>query len=86
MKPFTLKSGDSVNRQTKKMPNEKLKTFYNDTKEFWILKHGITKCTPHQINVILLESWDTFKLSYKKSSRTALKILTLIPSDFSTNT
>ena len=52
----------------KKQPNDnglnsKLKSIYNVAKSAWMLKYGTTKFSPHHMKSILVEAWDTFKMS-----------------------
>ena len=70
IQPFILKAGDYVNDQPNDNgPNAKLKSLYNEMKSAWMLKYSMTKFLPHHMESILVEEWDTFKVSYKKLIR-----------------
>ena len=61
---FVLKSGNSINNQTKdNEPNAKLESLYNVTKSAWMLKYGMKKFLTHHMNYALMEAWDSFKVS-----------------------
>ena len=64
IQPFVLKSGDSINDQPNdNVPNDKLKYLYNVANIAWMLKYGTIKFSPHHMNSILVEAWDSFKIS-----------------------
>ena len=85
IQPFVLKSGNSTNDQTNDIgPNSKLKSLYNVANSKWLVNYVTTKCSPHCMNSVLVESWDAFKVSVGNIIRdTFLKImlLPLIPPD-----
>ena len=42
-------------------------------KAAWMLKYGRIKCLPHHMNYILVEVWDSFKVSDGNAIRYSLK-------------
>ena len=67
---YLQKAGNSNNDQTNDhVPNEKLKSLYNEVKASWMLKYGTTKFLLHHMNYILVEAWDAFKISDRKIIR-----------------
>ena len=87
---FIPKAGDSVNDQPNgNGPNTKLKSLYNDLNYAWIMKYGMKMFLPQHMNSILVESWDTFKVSYREVIREIFvknKLLPLISTGLTTNT
>ena len=64
IKPLVLKVGDPINNHPNdNVPNYKLKSLCNVTKDVLILKYGTTKFLPRHMNSVLVEAWDTFKVS-----------------------
>ena len=62
--PFILKAGDSINDQLNENgPNSTLKALYDISKAKWILNYGTTRFQPHNMNSVLVEAWDAFKVS-----------------------
>ena len=86
---YLQKAGNSNNDQTNDhVPNEKLKSLYNEVKASWMLKYGTTKFLLHHMNYILVEAWDAFKISDRKIIRYRFvkkKILPLISQNLTTN-
>ena len=63
IQPFILKAGDSINDQPNNNgPNSTLKALYNRSKAKCMVKYGTTRFQPHQMNAVLVESWDAFKV------------------------
>ena len=51
-----LKAGDYVNYQPNYYgPNMKLKNFYGNSRMNWMRHHGTIKCTPANMNSVLVE-------------------------------
>ena len=90
IQPFILKAGDYINDQPNdNRPNSKLKAFYNITKAKWMLKYGNTRFKPHHRNSVLVETWETFKVSSGNIIRDGFaktRLLPLIPPNITTNT
>ena len=64
IQPFVLKSGNYINSQPiDNVPNAKLKSIYNVVKSMCMLKCGTKRFSPHHMNSILVEAWDSFKIS-----------------------
>ena len=62
--PFILKAGDSINDQPNDNgPNSTLKALYNRSKAKWVVKYGTTRIQHHQLNAVLVEAWDSFKVA-----------------------
>ena len=80
MQPFVLKAVNSINYQPKdNLPNSKLKSLYNKEKTEGIIKYGTTKFLPRQMKSILVEAWDTFKVSPGKVIRDSIAKTKLPP-------
>ena len=78
IQPFLLKVGNNINDQNNdNVPNAKLKSLYNMAKSVWMLKYGATKFSPHQMKSVLVEAWDTFKVSDGKIIRDSFKKMLL---------
>ena len=61
--PFVLKSGKYGNYQTNDNgTNAKLKSLYNGSKSFCMLKYGMKNILPHHMKSILVKSWDSFNV------------------------
>ena len=90
IQPFVLKSGNSINNQTKyNDPIVKLKSLYNVVKSVWMLKYGTKTFSPHHMNSVLVESWDAFKMSAGNIIRDSFaktKLPPLRPNNLTTNT
>ena len=70
------------------MPNAKLKSLYNVEKSVWMMKYGTTKFSPNNMNFVLVESWDAFKMSAGNIIRDSFakpKAPPFIPTDLTTN-
>ena len=89
IQPFVLILGDPINDQPKdNVPNVKLKSLYNMEKSSWILKYAMKKFLPHYMKSVLIESWDTFKVSagnIVKGNFAKTNLLPLISTDLTTN-
>ena len=63
IQPFVLKSGKYGNYQTNDNgTNAKLKSLYNGSKSFCMLKYGMKNILPHHMKSILVKSWDSFNV------------------------
>ena len=61
---FVLKAGDSTNYHPNvNGPNEKLKYLYYMAKSLWTMKYGTEMFLLHQMNCVLVETWDAFTAS-----------------------
>ena len=55
----------------------------------WIMKYGTMRFQPHQINYILDETWEAFKVAFRNTIRyrfAKTNIIPLIPPNMITNT
>ena len=90
IKPFILKSGDSINdHPNDNGPNSTLEALFNNSKAKWMLKYGTTRFQPHHMNSVLVEVWDSFKVSYGNiivDSFAKTHLLPLIPPNMIKNT
>ena len=78
---FVLKGGDSTNGQPNdNVPYSKLKSLYNDVNAVWILEYGTSKLLPCHMNSILVEAWETFKVSAGNIIREIFVKTNLLPS------
>ena len=90
IQPFVLKEGDTINgHPNDNGPNSKLKSLLNAAKNAWMLKYGTKMFLPHHRNSVLVEAWDSFKVSAGNIIRDSFAktmILPLIPTNLTTNT
>ena len=85
-----LKEGDSIkNQPNDNMPNSKLKSLYNFSKDKWMLKYGTTRFQPHHTNSVLVETWEEFMVSSGNIIRDSFdktNLTHLSPTNMITNT
>ena len=61
---FILESGDFVYDQpNNNVPNMNFNHLYGNAIMNWIRQHGTLEFTPAHINYVLVETWESFKLS-----------------------
>ena len=64
IQPFIVKAGDSINDQPNGNGNKStLNYLYNVSKANWVLKYGTMRFQSHQMNSILVETWEAFAVS-----------------------
>ena len=63
MQHFILEAGDSMHYQPNNNgPNKKLKNLYGNARMNWMIHHVTLKFTPANMNYLLIETWEYFKL------------------------
>ena len=86
---FILKAGDYVNGQPNNNgPSMKLKNVYGNERMKWMRKYGTLKFTPTHKNSVLVETWESFKISSTTTTNKYFKNKHLLPlslSDIDTN-
>ena len=81
IQPFVLKSGNYVSAQTNDNGlNVGLNSLYNYLKAVWMMKYGTKTFLPHPVKSVLVESWESFKVSARNTIRYRFAKTNLPPS------
>ena len=63
-KYFILESGDFLYDQpNNNVPNMNFNNLYGNAIMYWIRQHGTLEFTPAHMNYVLVETWESLKLS-----------------------